>query len=130
MPGSRVPLWWWWIGIVLAVSFPWNGVAPHPQWSRVHWVPLADPADKLSDLIANIALFLPFGYSFTGRGRGGLGGRILGAVAAALAVSVCAEATQLFGRHRYPSATDVTAACVGALAGAAWRVAAGRSEPV
>jgi VanZ family protein len=34
-------------------------------------------------------------------------------------VSLSAEATQLFGTVRYPSATDVTAAVVGATFGAA-----------
>jgi VanZ family protein len=36
-------------------------------------------------------------------------------------VSVSAEATQLFGTLRYPSATDVTAAVIGAAIGTAWR---------
>jgi glycopeptide antibiotics resistance protein len=90
-----------------------------PQWSRVHWVPFGDPADKPRDVIANVALFVPFGYSFAG-GRSGRY-RIAGALLAATAVSLSAEATQLFSTSRFPSATDVSAAIAGAVAGAVWR---------
>ena len=121
MPGARVPLWCWWIAVVWALSLPWFGFTPHPQWWRVHWVPFGDPADKLRDLIPNIVLFVPFGYSYAGRGRGGIGRRMLGAALAAIAVSLIAETTQLFSTRRYPSATDVWAAWTGTLIGAAWR---------
>ena len=76
------PLWVWWIPLVWAISFPWVGFAPRPQWSRVHMVPFADPADRPRDVTANIALFVPFGYSYARRGpwwkailmcRGGIG---------------------------------------------------------
>ncbi len=69
-----------------------------------------DPADRPRDLVANLLLFFPFGYSLAGsRRRGGL---VCAAVLAAL-VSVSAEATQLFSTDRYPSATDVLAAILG-----------------
>jgi glycopeptide antibiotics resistance protein len=118
--GARaLPLWSWWILIVLAISLPWTGFTPRPQWDRVHWVPFSDPADKPRDFVANIALFVPFGFSLAGR-RGGVW-RLAGVVLAAAAVSVTAEATQLFSTVRHPSATDVSAAVSGACAGAVWR---------
>lgn len=126
MPGARVPLWCWWIVVVWAISLPWFGFTPHPQWWRVHWVPLGDPADNLRDLIANVALFVPFGYSYAGRERGGVSRGLLGAALASLAVSLVAESTQVFSVLRYPSATDLSAACAGSLIGAAWR---GRGDP-
>ena len=110
-----VPLWVWWIVLVWAISVPWTGFTPEPQWERVHAIPFTDPADRPRDMLANIALFVPFGYSFAGRRRWWT------AVMAAAVVSLSAEATQLFGTLRYPSATDVTAAVVGAAAGALWR---------
>lgn len=116
-----VPLWCWWIPLVWAISFPWAGVTA-PHWARIHWIPLADPADHVRDMIANTLLFVPFGYSFAG-GRTGRA-RISGAVLAAAAVSLSAEATQLFSTSRFPSATDVSAAVAGAALGAlcrAWR---------
>jgi VanZ family protein len=84
----------------------------------VHWIPFTDPADAPRDLLANIALFVPFGYSYVSRRAGRF--RILEALLAATVVSVSAEATQLFSTLRYPSATDVIAAIAGASAGAAW----------
>jgi glycopeptide antibiotics resistance protein len=109
---KRVPLWVWWIPLTLAVSLPWAGFTVHPQWARVHWIPFTDPADAPRDFVLNVLLFVPFGYSFA-RTR-----RLAMAPAAAVVVSVAAEATQLFGTVRYPSATDVTAAVIGAIVGA------------
>jgi glycopeptide antibiotics resistance protein len=83
----------------------------------VHPIPFTDPADRLRDLAANVALFVPFGYLFA-RDRGRRFGIPL-AVLAATVVSLSAEATQLFSTMRYPSATDVVAAMAGAAAGAA-----------
>ncbi len=115
-----VPLWSWWIPVVFALSAPWFGFTPKPQWDRLNLVPFGDPDDKPRDLVSNVALFVPFGYSFLKhRPRGP---RVLLTVLAAAAVSVCAEAPQLFSTARNPSATDVTAAAAGALAGALWRL--------
>jgi glycopeptide antibiotics resistance protein len=107
---ARIPLWVWWIPVVLIASFP-LGLTPTPQWDRVHLVPFADPADKVEDLAVNILLFLPFGYSFA-RDRG-----LKWLPLAAALVSVTAELSQLFSTVRYPSGTDVLYAMVGAVAG-------------
>lgn len=116
-----MPLWVWWIPLVWAISLPWAGLTKDPQWARVHAVPFTDPADRPRDLIANIALFIPFGYSLA-RGR-----RWPLVLVVTAGVSLAAEATQLFGTVRYPSATDVTAAVIGAAIGAALRgLAAGQ----
>ena len=118
MSVRRVPLWCWWIPVVVLLSLPWIGFTATPQWFCVHWIPFTDPADKPRDLLANIALFIPFGYSYVRHRPGRF--RILEAALVALVVSVVgAEATQLFSTERYPSATDVFAAMVGASAGAA-----------
>jgi glycopeptide antibiotics resistance protein len=119
---QSVPLWAWWIPLVWAISLPWAGLTKDPQWSRVHPVPFTDPADRPRDLIANIALYIPFGYSLA-RGR-----RWPLVVGVTTGVSLVAEATQLFGTVRYPSATDVTAAVIGAAIGAAWRALAARQR--
>jgi glycopeptide antibiotics resistance protein len=107
---ARIPLWVWWIPVVLIASFP-LGLTATPQWDRIHLVPLTDPADKVEDLAANILLFVPFGYSFA-RHRG-----LAWLPLAAGLVSAVAEASQLFSTVRYPSGTDVFYAVVGALAG-------------
>ena len=107
-----MPLWVWWIPFAWAISLPWRGFTIVPQWSRVHWIPFTDPADRPRDFLLNVLFFVPFGLSL-GRTQTGY----VVALGAAL-VSLSAEATQLFGTVRYPSATDVTAAVVGAMLGA------------
>jgi glycopeptide antibiotics resistance protein len=119
MSWRRLPLWVWWIPVVLFVSAPWFGFTGDAQWHRLYLVPFSDPEDKPRDLVTNVALFVPFGYSFLKHRLGSR--RMLYTVLAAIAVSVCAELPQLFSTLRNPSATDVLAAAAGGLAGAAWR---------
>jgi glycopeptide antibiotics resistance protein len=117
---KSIPVWCWWILVVLFVSFPWFGFTRVPQWKRVHTVPFGDPADKLRDVGANVLLFVPFGYSIAGR-KGALAALALSVATAAL-VSGAAEATQLFSTRRYPSATDIASGVLGAAGGAALRI--------
>src|SRR5262245_29872285 len=117
--GSRWPLWCWWPVVVLALSAPLEGFTRHPQIDRINWMPFGDPDDKLSDLAGNIALYVPFGASFAGARRGRA--RFAQAVLAAGALSLSAEATQVFSTVRDPSATDVAAAVVGTCLGVGWR---------
>ena len=109
-------VWKWWVLVVLAVSGPWYGAVRHPQWNRVTWIPFRGAEDKPRDAAANFLLFVPFGLSFAGEGRGRHA--VLAAGLAAAAVSVPAEAAQLFFRFRDPSATDVLMAVCGSAAGA------------
>jgi glycopeptide antibiotics resistance protein len=104
-----------WIVLVWVVSFPWIGFTFVPQWQRIHWLPFSDPADKFRDLVANVLLFLPFGH-LVARRRPGTRGLVI-AAALAFVISTSAEALQLFSTRRHPSATDVAAAVLGALAG-------------
>jgi glycopeptide antibiotics resistance protein len=113
IPARELPLWVWWVPVVMAISLPWSGLVSSPQWDRVHMIPFTDPADRPRDFVANIALFVPFGCLY-GRRRS-----VWGAVAVAAALSVTAEATQLFSTTRFPSATDITAALAGAALGVA-----------
>ena len=107
---ARIPLWVWWIPVVLIASFP-LGLTSVPQWDRVHLVPFTDPADKVEDFAVNILLFVPFGYSFA-RNRG-----LAWLPLAAGLVSAVAELSQLFSTVRYPSGTDLAYAVVGAVIG-------------
>jgi glycopeptide antibiotics resistance protein len=116
-------LWKWWVLVVLIISGPWFGLVRRPQWSRVNWVPFADPADKPKDLLQNVLLFVPFGWSYgSGRTRRPA---LAGALALAFAISALAEFTQLFSMERYPSTSDVLMAVLGTALGFsgafAWR---------
>jgi glycopeptide antibiotics resistance protein len=114
-PRRQLPLWVWWIAVVVGVSLPSFGFTPHPQWERVHIIPFTDPEDKPRDELANIAMFIPFGYLFA-RGRR-MPRALLGAMAVAAIVSGTAESTQMFSMSRNPSGTDFTMALVGAALG-------------
>lgn len=115
MLAGRVPLWCWWIGLVFLLSAPWIGFTPELQWDRLILVPFSDPKDKPRDLVLNIGLFVPFGFSFLRNYRGRY--RILATVAAGAVVSLCAEVPQLFSTVRHPSTTDVLAAVIGSFGG-------------
>jgi glycopeptide antibiotics resistance protein len=116
-------LWKWWFLVVLIISGPWFGFVRQPQWWDVNWVPFADPADKPRDLLQNVLLFVPFGWSYASERVNRTA--LAGALAWALVVSAFAELTQLFSPARYPSTTDVLMALLGTALGFsgafAWR---------
>lgn len=114
---EKVPLWGWWGLVVVIISLPWIGFTTTPQWDRLHLRPFTDPQDTSRDLAANIALFVPFGVWFAAGDRSRLA--FARAALSAAAVSVVAEAPQLFSTLRNPSATDVVSAMVGSTAGVA-----------
>ena len=109
-------LWCMWFVVVCFVSLPWIGFTPYPRWERVQWVPFTDPADRPRDFVLNALVFLPFGYAVARR-REPRAALALAVIMAAT-ISISAEATQLFSTRRFPSASDVTASVIGALAGA------------
>lgn len=111
-----MPLWVWWVPVVVGLSLPVFGFTRHPQWGRVHLVPFTDPEDKPRDELVNIGMYVPFGYLYA-RGRR-MPRAMLGVVLWAVVVSVGAEATQLFSIERNPSATDVSMGVAGAALGA------------
>ena len=116
MPRAFCRLWFLWIPLVWFISFPWFGFTFQPQWNRVNLIPLADPSDRPRDVVANLLLFVPFGFSAARRRTPAQA--LARAAGLAAVVSISAEAMQLFSTTRYPSATDVAAAILGSLAGA------------
>jgi glycopeptide antibiotics resistance protein len=111
-----VRVWLLWFCLVLFISLPWLGFTRVPQWDRVNWIPFTGQSDKLRDVVLNGLLFMPLGFAVSRR-RPLVTGIGL-AAAMALSISIPAEATQLFSTRRFPSATDVATAAVGAVAGA------------
>lgn len=109
-------LWIWWIPLVWLVSSPWTGFTWTAQWHRVQYVPFVGPADKARDVALNVLLFVPFGLSAGWRRRPAQA--LTRATSLALAVSLSAEAMQLFSTRRFPSATDLLAGMVGSAIGA------------
>jgi glycopeptide antibiotics resistance protein len=107
--------WPFWILVVVVASGPWFGIVREPQWDRVTWIPFTGFGDKPRDMIVNVLLYVPFGWSFVKtRSRRA---SVLDVIAMAALVSIAVEIPQLFYRLRDPSMTDVVMAVIGAAAG-------------
>jgi VanZ family protein len=106
-----------WTTAIAGCVVPWWNLQDHPHLQNVGWIPLVSPPVRPFDMLANLALYVPFGiFASARRGRGP--GRVAGW---ALALSLLTEATQVFSHGRYPSMTDVTMNTAGAWVGALWR---------
>ena len=113
----RIPAWCWWVILILLVCLPWPGMAPRAD-NQVQLVPFTGAADRPRDIIANIFLFLPFGYLFA-LSHPRRGYALLVAIAAAISLS--AESLQVLSPARYASATDVVVNTIGAFLGGWFR---------
>ena len=107
--------WVVWTAVILAIVVPWNGFLDHTHWGKVGWIPFISPPIKIRDIVANVLLYLPFGYL----GRRSIGGRLgtSSVVVLAALLSFGSEATQLYSHWRFPSATDFTCNVLGAVSG-------------
>ena len=101
-------------GLVFAATYPWGDMVGHSHWTRVRWIPFKTGPFRLLDIAGNLLLCAPLGaaagYLFS---RG-----VLAAALLSLAISVGAEASQVYSHTRFPSATDVLCNVAGAVAAA------------
>ena len=106
------------VGVIVLVVFPWGDFQGHTHWQKVGWIPFVSPPVRLSDIVANTLLFMPFGAAVmvnsTRRGKTMLAVAVL----AGAALSFAGEATQLYSHARFPSATDLVCNTFGAFLGA------------
>jgi VanZ family protein len=100
--------------ILLATTWPLSRFQDHAHWATVEWVPLSRYVRPF-DLVANVLLFVPFGFAAA---WGGPWRRVRSAMLAGLLVSVCVELAQVFTHNRIATATDVVTNTTGALLGA------------
>jgi len=106
----------WVLVIVVVTTYPWAGSLGDARWDRVIWVPFHNMRVSL-DAVANIALYLPFGFSFVqSRLRVHKGDVVLVSILAAL-LSVSCEFYQVFHPSRFPSMTDVASNTLGGIIG-------------
>jgi glycopeptide antibiotics resistance protein len=120
-----------WAIAISGVTVPWLDLHRTPLL-RVALIPFVSPPVSIIDIVANIALFVPFGF-FLGRMRPEAGVLRRAALWAAV-FSVLLETSQLFSRGRIVSGTDVATNVIGAVVGAQlWHVlgrpSAWRSRP-
>jgi VanZ like family len=111
-----------WIGSIVGVSLPAFDFHTHAHWQSVAPIPFASAPIKLSDIVANLVLYMPLGY-LARFSRLGLRDTTVLAAAA----SVCLELSQVFSHTRIASATDVACNTIGAILGflaASWLTSA------
>lgn len=104
-----------WIAVILAAVVPWDFVG-HSHWMKVQWIPFSSPPVKPIDIVANVALYLPFGYLVAARSANPRRPWI--AIALAAVLSLATEWTQVYSHSRFPSVQDVLCNVVGAWVGA------------
>jgi glycopeptide antibiotics resistance protein len=101
----------WTTVIVCVTTLPWKNFAGHPHWDHVRWIPFHEHRLALFDIVANVLLFVPFGYFLVRALPRRSWPRTL-ALAAALSASV--EWFQVYSHHRMPSTTDILTNVLGA----------------
>ena len=107
--------WLLWILVIVAIVAPWRDFQNHTHWSNVVWIPFVSKPWRIGDAIANVLLYLPFGYLYARQSRRhGAGWR---AIVFAAVLSLSTEYAQLYSHSRFPSLTDVTCNLLGAYAG-------------
>jgi VanZ family protein len=105
-----------WSGLIVAATVPWTSFVGHTHWQKVQWIPFYSPPVKILDVVVNVLLYAPFGYTllraFTPRVR------VWHAVILAGTLSLAVEWSQLYSHSRFPSLQDVLCNVVGAALGA------------
>jgi glycopeptide antibiotics resistance protein len=107
----------WLLGIA-AITVPWTDFVGHTHWQKVQWIPFVSPPVKLLDVVANVLLYIPFGYSLLRASAPRVRGWHAAAIAGVLSFAV--EWSQLYSHSRFPSTQDLLCNVSGAWVGAAW----------
>jgi glycopeptide antibiotics resistance protein len=104
-----------WMAALIAVGVPFFDLHAHTHWAKVQWIPFVTPPVKLSDIVANILLYMPLGFLSSAGGDPAT--RSLTVIGVAAALSTAIEFSQLFSHSRFPSTGDVLCNVAGALVG-------------
>jgi glycopeptide antibiotics resistance protein len=104
-----------WSAVILAATVPWTDLVGHTHWQKVQWVPFRSPPVKAIDVVANVLLYIPFGYAWLRASP--FRARLWHAAALAFVLSVAVEWSQLYSHSRFPSVQDVLCDVCGALIG-------------
>ena len=108
-------MWLGWIAIIVVIVVPWGDFQGHTHWFKVAWIPFVSKPVRMTDVVGNVLLYMPFGYGCRRLFR--TGSSVWPGVLLAATLSIVTEATQLYSHWRFPSATDVTANLLGTLCG-------------
>jgi glycopeptide antibiotics resistance protein len=109
---------WYLVAVVCSAAFillaivPWRGFDPTGHWHRVGWIPFVSRPVRVTDVVGNLALFMPLGVSIAFHAQRPALART---AAAAFACSLFGEWTQVYSRYRYPSSSDLVLNVLGAV---------------
>jgi glycopeptide antibiotics resistance protein len=113
----------WTVVIVMVGVLPLTNFVGHSHWEYIKWVPTAEQLtspltllDLTLDAIANILLFVPFGFLYAGRAQA-KGASPLVLILLALALSSGIELYQVYCHNRSTSLLDVIDNVAGAYVG-------------
>jgi len=112
-------LWLMWIVVILGLTtMPWKNFVGHSHWDLVNSIPFNDQPLAMSDILANVALFVPFGF-FLGRALPGSSPKRVWTLTLLLsaALSTSVEFFQVYCHNRNPSTTDICDNVLGAMFG-------------
>jgi glycopeptide antibiotics resistance protein len=112
-------LWLIWIVVILGLTtMPWMNFVGHSHWDQVRWIPFYDHPLAMSDILANVVLFVPFGF-FLGRALPGASPKRVWTLTLLLsaALSTSVEFFQVYCHNRIPSITDICTNLLGAVFG-------------
>jgi glycopeptide antibiotics resistance protein len=119
-------MWWilcsaWSVVILAATVLPFKNFVGHAHWDQIRWIPFYSHPVAPLDVVANVALFIPFGFLL----RRALAGRsrkqawIVTLLLAAV-ISTGVEFYQVFCHNRVPSSADICTNLLGAILGVVW----------
>ena len=106
-----------WTGLILLLVLPWLSFQNHSHWAGVAWIPFFSKEVKVRDIVANVLLYVPWGYLGV-RKRRQPSSPVWPVIIFAAVLSIATEASQSYSHGRFPSATDVTCNVFGAFVGA------------
>ena len=105
-----------WSALIIAATVPTKDFVGHTHWQKVQWIPFISPPVKLVDVVVNIVLYVPFGYTLAR--ASGPRFRAWHAVMLAGALAATLEWSQLYSHSRFPSVQDVVCNVFGTWGGA------------
>jgi glycopeptide antibiotics resistance protein len=109
-----------WTTLLVGILIPWNDVTDHTHWMKVTWIPFKPPLRPF-DILANVLVFVPFGFLWRRSRFRGVFGRCAMPLIVGGLLSFVAESEQLYSHSRFPSATDLATNVIGIAVG--WWIA-------
>lgn len=117
-------LWIGWTLFIMMVGvLPFSNFVGHSHWQYINWVPTAEQLrsplvvlDLLVDMVANVLLFLPFGFCYAARAHERAPSTAT-LILLALCVSCGIELYQVYCHNRNTSLLDIMDNVLGAYLG-------------